>query len=79
MKKEDMITEITSLLKLIDETHDRIGLEYDKFQVALTNTLRLMDGTSSTLSKLKGDTEDLKGYLIKTSMEMRDSITQPYH
>ena len=78
MKKEDIIAEITSLLDFIDETHDRIGLEHDKFQVALTSTLRLLDEGSSTLTKMKGNVEDLKAYLIRTSTEIRQTSLDPY-
>ena len=79
MTKDAVITEITSIVEYIEETQNRVGLDYDKFQIALTNTLRLLDGTSSTLAGLKGDSEDLKGYLVKTSTEMRESAMQPYH
>lgn len=78
MKKEDIITEITSLLDFIDETRDRISLEHDKFQVALTNTLRLLDEGSPTLIKMKGNVEDLKAYLIRTSTEIRQTSLDPY-
>ena len=78
MKKEDINTEITSLLDFIDETHDRIDLEHSKFQVALTNTLRLLDEGSSTLTKMKGDVENLKAYLIRTSTEIRQTSLDPY-
>ncbi|MFW9767449.1 MAG: hypothetical protein ACFFF9_02375 [Candidatus Thorarchaeota archaeon] len=79
MKKDAVITEITSIIKYIEEAKNRVSLDHDKFQIALTNTLRLLNGTSPTLAKLKGDSEDLKGYLIKTCAEMRESSIQPYH
>jgi hypothetical protein len=79
MTKDAVIKEIASIIEFIEETKDSVSLDHDKFQVALTNTLRLLDGTSSTLVRLKGESEDLKGYLVKTSMEMRDSVIQPYH
>jgi hypothetical protein len=79
MKKEDIIIEITSILDFIDETRDRIGLEHDKFQVALTNTLRLLDEGSPTLTKMKGNVEDLKAYLIRKSTEIRQTSLDPYY
>ena len=78
MNKEDIIAEITSLLDFIDEIHDRIDLEHSKFQVALTSTLRLLDESSSTLTKMKGNVEDLKAYLIRTSTEIRQTSLDPY-
>jgi hypothetical protein len=79
MTKDAIITEIASIIEYIEEVRNSVGLDHDKFQIALTNTLRLLDGTSSTLARLKGDSEDLKGYLVKTSTEMRESALQPYH
>ena len=78
MKNEDIIAQISSLLDFIDETREKIGLEHDKFQVALTNTLRLLDEGSPMLTKMKGNTEDLKAYLIRTSTEIRQTSLDPY-
>lgn len=78
MKKEDIIAEITSLLEFIDKTRDEISLEHDKFQVALTNTLRLLGDSSPILTKMKGNVDDLKGYLIRTSTEIRQTSLDPY-
>ena len=78
MTKEALVTELTSIIDFIEETRNRMGMEYDKFQVALTSTLRLLSDTSPTLTSLKGDAEDLKGYLVKTSTEIRQTTLQPY-
>ncbi|MHA2425013.1 MAG: hypothetical protein ACXAEF_09515 [Candidatus Thorarchaeota archaeon] len=78
MKNEDIIVEISSLLDFIDETRDEISVEHDKFQIALTNTLRLLDEGSSTLTKMKGNVGDLKAYLIRTSTEIRQTSLAPY-
>ncbi len=78
MKKEDIIIEIISLLEFIDQTRDEITQEHDKFQIALTNTLKLLDEGSPILTKMKGNAEDLKAYLIRTSTETRQSSLDPY-
>ncbi|MHA3965020.1 MAG: hypothetical protein AM325_015945 [Candidatus Thorarchaeota archaeon SMTZ1-45] len=78
MKKEDITIEITSLLEFIGQTRDEIAQEHDKFQIALTNTLKLLDEGSPILTKLKGNAEDLKAYLIRTSTETRQSSLDPY-
>ena len=78
MKNEDIIAQISSLLDFIDETREKIGLEHDKFQVALTNTLRLLDEGNPMLAKMKGNTENLKAYLIRTSTEIRQTSLDPY-
>ena len=78
MKKEDITIEITSLLEFIDKTRDEIAQEHDKFQVALTNTLKLLDEGSTILTKMKGNAGDLKAYLIRTSTETRQSSLDSY-
>jgi hypothetical protein len=78
LKHEDVLVEISSLLTFIEETRDKISLEHDKFQIALTNTLRLLDEGSPILTKMKGNTEDLKAYLIRTSTEIRQTSLNPY-
>jgi hypothetical protein len=78
MTNEALIIEITSIIDFIEETRNRIGQDYDKFQVALTNTLRLLDDPSSTLTRMRGNTDGLKGYLVKTSSEIKQITLQPY-
>ncbi|MFW9793049.1 MAG: hypothetical protein ACFFEE_02005 [Candidatus Thorarchaeota archaeon] len=78
MTKEDFLSEITMILEYIEETRNSISHEYDKFQIVLTNTLRLLDDSSSTLTRLKGSTEDLKGYLVKTSSEIKQTTLEPF-
>ncbi|MFW9832466.1 MAG: hypothetical protein ACFFEK_00570 [Candidatus Thorarchaeota archaeon] len=73
MKDERISLEITSILALIDESREKIISEHDRFQVALTNSLRLLGDSSQTLSKMKGDTEDLKAYLIRSSITQRQT------
>jgi len=78
MTKEAIVTELTSIIDFIEETRNRIGMDYDRFQVALTNTLRLLSDTSATLVRMKGDADDIKGYLVRTSTEIRQTALQPY-
>lgn len=79
MTKEAIVKELTSIIDFIEETKARIGMDYDKFQIALTNTLRLLSDTSTTLVRMKGDSEDLKGYLVKSSTEIRQITLQPFN
>lgn len=78
MTKEAIISELVSIIDFIEESSNKIGMEYDKYQVALTNTLRLLSDASPTLVKMKGNADDLKGYLVKTTTEIRDITLQPY-
>ncbi len=78
MTKEAIVKELTSIIDFIEDTRTRIGMDYDKFQIALTNTLRLLSDTSTTLVRMKGDTDNLKGYLVKSSTEIRQIVLQPF-
>jgi len=78
MKKEDLIAELTSLLRLINDTREKVGLEHDKFQVALSNTLRLLNEGNPILTKMKGSADDIKAYIIRTSTDLRQSSLNPY-
>lgn len=78
MTNENLIAELTSLLRLIDDTREKVGLEHDKFQIALSNILRLLNEGSPILTKMKGSTDDLRAYIIRTSMNLRQSSLNPY-
>ncbi len=78
MKNEALINEITLIIDFIEETRNRIDQDYDKFQVTLTNILRLLDDPSSTLIRMKGNIDDLKGYVIRTSSEIKQITLQSY-
>lgn len=78
MTKESLVTELTSTIEFIEKTRNRVSMDYDKFQVALSNTLRLLSDGSSTLVKMKGSADDLKGYLVKTTSEIRQTTLQPF-
>ena len=69
MKKEDLLSEVMSLINFISQSQQKITREHDKFQVSLTNILKLLNEGSPILTKMKGDTEDLKAYLIRSSTE----------
>ena len=78
MKNEDIITEVKSLLDFIDESRGKISLEHDKFQIALTNTLRLLEDGSPIITKMKGSPDDLKAFLVRKSTEIRQTSLDPF-
>jgi len=78
LKKEEILTELSSLLEFIDQNRGIISQEHDKFQIALSNTLKLLDAGSPTLAKMKGNVTDLKAYLIRISNETRQISINPY-
>lgn len=78
MKKEDLIIEVMSIIDFIDQSQEKLTREHDKFQVSLTNTLKLLSEGSSILTNMKGNTEDLKAYLIRASTETRHASLDSY-
>jgi hypothetical protein len=78
MKKEDLIIEVMSLIDFIDQSQQKLIREHDKFQVSLTNTLKLLSESSAILTNMKGNTEDLKAYLIRASTKTRTASLDPY-
>ena len=47
MKKEDLIIEVRLLIDFIDKSQQKLTREHDKFQVSLTNTLKLLNEGSA--------------------------------
>ncbi|NHI88998.1 MAG: hypothetical protein EAX87_05700 [Candidatus Thorarchaeota archaeon] len=78
MKKEDLIIEVRSLIEFIDQSQQKLTREHDKFQVSLTNTLKLLNEGSAILTNMKGNTEDLKAYIIRASTETRHASLDSY-
>ncbi|RDE11780.1 MAG: hypothetical protein C4K48_10835 [Candidatus Thorarchaeota archaeon] len=78
MKNEQVIDELNSLLKFLNEQLDEIKALHEKFLVALTGVLRLANDDDSLLTKLHGEPENLKSYLIQMAMRMSDTTTQSY-
>jgi hypothetical protein len=78
MKKEDLIIEVRSLIDFIDKSQQKLTREHDKFQVSLTNTLKLLNEGSAILTNMKGNTEDLKAYIIRASTETRHASLDSY-
>ena len=78
MKKEDLIIEVRLLIDFIDKSQQKLTREHDKFQVSLTNTLKLLNEGSAILTNIKGNTEDLKAYLIRASTETRHASLDSY-
>lgn len=78
MKKEDLIIEVRLLIDFIDKSQQKLTREHDKFQVSLTNTLKLLNEGSAILTNIKGNTEDLKAYIIRASTETRHASLDSY-
>ena len=69
---EELRSTIDSLLEEINKVAAETEAAFNRFQVALTGTLRLLDSTeTTTLAALQGDPKDLKGYPITMISELQ--------
>ena len=78
MNNEELREELTAILRLLDAGQNEVAEMQEKFQVALTGVLRLVGNEAPILSKLQGDPEDLKGYLIHLSSDVATATTKSY-
>ena len=79
MSNESLTKELNNLLSLLDEHQTKVDSLQEKFQVALTGSLRLVGESTPILKNLQGNTEDLKGYLIQLNIDASQATTQSYH
>ena len=78
MNNEQLREELNAILSLLNAQQNEIAEIQEKFQVALTGVLRLVGKEASLLSKLQGNTEDLKGYLIHLNSDVVATTTKSY-
>jgi hypothetical protein len=78
MKNEQLVDELDNLLEFLNEQLNEIKSLHEKFLVALTGALRLANDDGSLLTKLHGEPENLKAYLIQMAMRISDKTTQTY-
>jgi len=78
MNDEQLRDELNSILMLLNAQQNEVTEMQEKFQIALTGVLRLVGKEASTLSKLQGNPEDLKGYLIHLNSDVVTTIAKSY-
>jgi len=78
MNNEQLREELNAILVLLNAQQNDITEMQEKFQVALTGVLRLVGKEAPILSKLQGNPEDLKGYLIHLNSDVATTITKSY-
>jgi hypothetical protein len=78
MKNEQALSDLKSLLDYLNQQLNEIKSSHDKFLIALTGVLKVTNDDSTLLTKLHGDPESLKSYLIKMAIQLSDSTTQSY-
>ena len=78
MNNEQLREELNAILSLLNAQQNEIAELQEKFQVALTGVLRLVGNEAPLISKLQGNTEDLKGYLIHLYSDIVTTTTKSY-
>jgi hypothetical protein len=70
VENEELVKQLKQLLDYLETAQQGSLQQSEKFQIALSNTLRLTEASSSTLSRLQGKPEDLTAYLIRLSTDL---------
>ncbi len=78
MNNERLREELNAILMQLNTQQNEIIEIQEKFQVALTGVLRLVGKEAPILSKLQGNPEDLKGYLIHLNSDVVATTTKSY-
>ena len=73
MADQEIVARLRAALELIEKKGESTRVDCEKLQVALTNTLRLVDIENSTLTRLQGSGENLKAYLIRLTSGICES------
>jgi hypothetical protein len=76
MDDDLLLVKLNSLSEIVGENLDELIHELDRFQIALSGTLRLMDGKSSTLTTLHGDKNSLMSYILQQTTEIKQNSTK---
>jgi hypothetical protein len=78
MSSEQILNDLTCLLDYLNQQLDEIKSSHNKFSIALTGVLKIADGDALLLTKLQGNPENLKSYLLQMAMQISDLTTQSY-
>lgn len=75
---DSLDVELKRILEVVKELLAESKEELDKFQVALTGTLRLLDGETTTLSALQGNPAELRGYVLQLTTQMSNNSDERF-
>lgn len=76
MEPEELINLLQKLIEYVETAQHEASERTDKFQIALSNTMRLTAPGDSTLSRLQGTPDDLLAYLIRLSTDLCKSYQE---
>jgi hypothetical protein len=68
---DSLAANLREVLLQIDSSRESIEKGHDKFQIALSGALRLLDDNNSLLGKLRGSPDDLKGFVLNLVTELK--------
>ena len=76
---EEIENYVNLLLDELKDAKDALENQFNKLQIALSSSLRLLDGSETkTLSALHGNPENLKTYLISIVSGMKDDTANRF-
>ena len=70
MENDSLANQLREILLQIESSRKSIEEGHEKFQIAITGALRLLDDNSGMLEKLRGSPDDLKGFVLKRVTEL---------
>jgi len=76
MDAESLGIRLKALLDITKKGLDESNQELDKYQMALAGSIRLLDGKSTTLTKLHGNKDDLTSYLLQQTTQLKQNSTK---
>jgi hypothetical protein len=74
VENEEIISLLQRLAEYTNAAKQETNQKTEKFQIALSNGIRLTKSGNELLSKLKGKPEDLTAYLIRLNTELCESF-----
>jgi hypothetical protein len=70
VENDSLANQLRDVLLRVESSRESIEKGHEKFQIAITGALRLLDGNSSMLERLRGSPDDLKGFVLKLATEL---------
>jgi hypothetical protein len=67
---DSLANQLREVMLQIESSRESIEKGHEKFQIAITGALRLLDDNNSMLEKLRSNPDDLKGYVLKLVTEL---------
>ena len=76
---ENLVLQLMELRSNTVRMQNEIEQEYEKFQVALSGVLRILSGDGTAILKaIQGSPEEVKGYLIQLTAQLRQHTTESW-